>query len=223
MENLSIEVLNQDARALPIRLQEIGEKIENEEGLQVVNTIKLAARKLRNNIKKVFEPLKKQAYGSYKNILDQWKEIEAPVIKVERSCDRLLSEYFAEQRRKREEAEKERLKEIQKRKEEEEKRLQEALKAEAEGDREKAEQIINKSAEEEKAVQSSVVIPEKPKLDKIHSRKDYDFEITDPEALPREYMMPNEALIRKVVKASKGKISIPGIRVIIKDIIVTKG
>lgn len=39
------------------------------------------------------------------------------------------------------------------------------------------------------------------------------FEIVDADALPREYMQPNEVAIRKVVSALKGMTRIPGVRV----------
>ncbi len=41
----------------------------------------------------------------------------------------------------------------------------------------------------------------------------WGFEITDPDAIPREYLAVNEQMIRIVVKAMKDKTNIPGIRV----------
>jgi len=218
-----IETIEKTAIALPEQAKSLGTKIENEATLRRVNDAKLYIRKVRGRIKDVFEPMKKKAYASYKEILNKWKEVEAPAIKAEQYCDKLLSNYFAEQRRIREEAERRRLEEERRRKEEEERRLQEAIEAEEKGDKKKAEKIINETAEEEKNNKPAVVIPEKPKLDNIHSRIDYDFEIVDLKAIPRTYMIPNEPLIRRVVKASKGKIDIPGIKVIVKDRVVTRG
>jgi len=215
-----IENIEKTAIALPEQAKSLGVKIEDEATLRRVNDAKLYIRKVRGQIKDVFEPMKKKSYAAYKEILNKWKEVEAPAIKAEQYCDRLLSDYFAEQRRIREEAERRRLEEERRRKEEEERRLQEAIEAEERGDKQEAEKIINETAEEEN--KPAVVIPEKPKLDNIHSRIDYDFEITDLKAIPRTYMIPNEPLIRRVVKASKGKIEIPGIKVIKKDIIVAR-
>jgi len=220
---IEISTVEKDALALPDQVQRLGTKIEDEATLRRVNDAKLYIRKIRGQIKDVFEPLKKKSYAAYKEVLNKWKEIEEPAIRAEQYCDRLLSDYFAEQRRKREEAERKRLEEERRRKEEEDRRIQEAIEAESNGNKERADQILNESAEEENNNKPAVVVPEKPKLKNVHSRVDYDFEITDPKAIPRMYMIPNEPLIRKVVKASKGKIEIPGIKVIVKDRVVTRG
>jgi len=223
LQNEKVNLVEKDALVLPNQVKSLGEKIEDEATLKRFNDAKIYVRKIRGRIKDVFEPLRKSTYASYQEVLKKWKEIEAPVIEAEQYCDRLLSNYFAEQRRLREEAEKKRFEEERKKREEEERRLQEALEAEEKGDKEKAEQIINETAEEEKNSKPAVVVPEKPKLENVHSRVDYDFEIEDEKKIPRDYLIPNESLIRKVVKASKGKIDIPGIKVIKKDIIVTRG
>lgn len=211
-----------EVRNLPTLIQSFGPKIETEETLKRVNETKLGIRQLRNKIKAHFEPLRNLAYAPYKAILDKWKETEAPVQEAEKACDNLLSCYFAEQRRIREEAERKRLEEIRKQKEEEDRKLREALEAESKGDIEKAEQLINEVAIQEQETKPTVTIPEKPKLNNVHSRVDYDFEIVDEQAIPRDYLIPNETLIRKMVKASQGKINIPGIKVIAKDTIVTR-
>ncbi|MFW6132180.1 MAG: hypothetical protein ACOC5F_06260 [Candidatus Aminicenantaceae bacterium] len=222
METQKVEIIEKDALALPEQVKSLGERIEDEATLKRVNDAKLYVRKIRGRIKDVFEPMKKKSYAAYKEILNKWKEVEAPAIRAERYCDRLLSDYFAEQRRKREEAERKRLEEERKRREEEERRLQEAMEAEEKGDKEKAEQIINETAEEEKNTKPEITVPEKPKLDNIHSRLDFEFQIIDKDAIPRQYMVPDEKLIRRVVKASKGKVNIPGIKIITKDRIVAR-
>jgi len=222
MEVQQIETIEKDALALPDQVQTLGPKVEDEATLNRVNDAKLYIRKIRGRIKDVFEPMKKKSYAAYKEILNKYKEVEAPAIKAEKYCDGLLSDYFAEQRRKREEAERKRLEEERKRKEEEERRLQEAMEAEEKGDKEKADKIINESAEEENNSKPEVEIPEKPKLNNVHTRLDYDFKIVDPESIPRQYMVPDEKLIRRVVKASKGKIDIPGIKVIKKETVVAR-
>lgn len=221
-QQIEINEVETKASALPAQVQSLGLKIEDEATLKRVNDAKLYVRKVRAKIKGIFEPMKTAAYASYKGILNKWKEIEAPAIEAEGFCDMLLSDYFAEQRRKREEAERARQAEIQKQKEEEERRLQEALKAEIEGDKEKAEQIINETAEQENNYQSAVIVPEKPKLDKIHSRLDYDVEIVNEADLPRKYLMANMPLLRSDARESKGKAKIPGVRIIVKEIVVTR-
>ena len=44
------------------------------------------------------------------------------------------------------------------------------------------------------------------------ARETWDFEITDPALVPREYLLVNDKAIRGVVKALKGNANIPGVR-----------
>ena len=219
MMNQELQQLEKRAGDLPAQVRSLGPKIQDQATLERVNKAKLYIRELRNEVRKVFEPMKKKAYAAYKEILNQYKKVEAPIIEAEKYCDRLLAEWFAEQRRIREEAERKRLEAIRKQKEEEERKLREALEAENAGKKEEAEKIINQVIE---AKPSEVKTPEKPKLKGVYSRIDYDFEIVDVTKIPREYMIPDETLIRKVIRASKGKVVIPGIKVIAKEIVVTR-
>ena len=217
--NQELQQLEKRAGDLPAQVRSLGPKIQDQATLERVNKAKLYIRELRNEVRKVFEPMKKKAYAAYKEILNQYKKVEAPIIEAEKYCDRLLAEWFAEQRRIREEAERKRLEVIRKQKEEEERKLREALEAENAGKKEEAEKIINQVIE---AKPPEVKTPEKPKLKGVYSRIDYDFEIVDVTKIPREYMIPDETLIRKVIRASKGKVVIPGIKVIAKEIVVTR-
>lgn len=219
MMNQELQQLERRAGNLPAQVRSLGPKIQDQATLERVNKAKLYIRELRNEVRKVFEPMKKKAYAAYKEILDQYKKVEAPIIEAEKYCDRLLAEWFAEQRRQREEAERKRLEAIRKQKEEEERKLREALEAENAGKKEEAEKIINQVIETKPP---EVKTPEKPKLKGVYSRIDYDFEIIDVTKIPREYMIPDETLIRKVIRASKGKVVIPGIKVIAKEIVVTR-
>lgn len=204
---------------LPAQVHSLGDKIRDEVTLGRVNKAKLYIKELRNEVRKVFEPIKKKAYAAYKEVLDKYKEVEKPIIDAEKHLDRLLADYFAEQRRLREEAERKRLEEERKRREEEERKLREALEAENSGKKEEAEKIITEAVETKPI---EINVPEKPKLNGVYSRLDYDFEIIDMNQIPREYMIPNETLIRKVVKANKGNVEIPGIKIIKKEIVMTR-
>ena len=52
-----------------------------------------------------------------------------------------------------------------------------------------------------------------PKVPGISTREVWSFEITDASALPREYLMPDEQKIRRVVQALKENTAIAGVRV----------
>lgn len=56
-----------------------------------------------------------------------------------------------------------------------------------------------------------------------HTVTRWVFQVTDPSLVPREYLMVNEAKIRKVVNALKGDTNIPGVSVCSEKSIVARG
>lgn len=64
---------------------------------------------------------------------------------------------------------------------------------------------------------------EKPKLQGTSVRNRYDFEIVDVNIIPREYLIVDTAAIGKIVRAMKDKTNIPGIKVVVRQDIVTRG
>ena len=70
------------------------------------------------------------------------------------------------------------------------------------------------------------VIPEAPKrtitdIGTTGQRDNWKWEIQDITIVPREYLMVNAGMLTPIVKASKGKISIPGIRIYNEPILAT--
>lgn len=63
---------------------------------------------------------------------------------------------------------------------------------------------------------------EKPKMQGTSIRNRYDFEIVDPNLIPREYLLVDTAAIGRVVRALKEKTNIPGIKVKVVQDIVTR-
>lgn len=89
-------------------------------------------------------------------------------------------------------------------------RLEErAAKAAAAGKVDKADELQHAAA----AIVAPVIQREAPKVAGLAMRETPKFEITDASKLPREYLMPDEQRIRKVVNALKLDANIPGIRV----------
>jgi len=170
---------------------------------------------------------------------------EAERLRIEREKQRLEEEAFRKAREAEEQAERER-----KRLEEEAERL-ERLRREAaknadneitlkriEEEREKlrlqaaenqkradeaTNQAIDEAAEAEAALAPAPIGPEAPKTEGLAMRGNWCFEVVDPAAVPRQYMMPDEIKIGKVVRALKGQITIPGVRIFNRPIMVGIG
>lgn len=90
----------------------------------------------------------------------------------------------------------------------------EKLRAQALATEEKAAAKIEEKLEEASMTVAPIVQREVPKVAGHSVIVTWDFEITDASKLPREYMMPDEKKIGKVVSALKASADIPGIRVI---------
>lgn len=116
--------------------------------------------------------------------------------------------------------------EMERRAEEEQRRLREqqekerqrlarqAEKAEAKGLTDTADALIR----EAETMQPAIVEPAMPKrIPGVQMAEHWAFEIEDPDKLPREYLIPDQQAIRRVVQAMKGRTSISGVRVYQED------
>lgn len=106
--------------------------------------------------------------------------------------------------------------------------LKKAAAAEAKGQNEKAEKILNTAAAQEtkiseriqvNTVAASAPIPAPVQTVGISTREDWDIELLNINLVPRDYLMFDEVKARKVVRASKGAVQIPGVRNIKKTIV----
>ena len=101
-------------------------------------------------------------------------------------------------------------------KEAEDRRLQEAVAAEAAGNTAQAEELLETPVEVAPVEVPTVFVPvmSAPKVEGAGAMVEtWHFEITDPQAIPREHLTINEVSIGKVVQALKGETQIAGVRV----------
>jgi hypothetical protein len=184
----------------------------------------LAAKELETKIKDFFAPLKAKAHATWKEICNTENQELWKLKPVIDALSRSIASYKAEQERKRREAELERIRVEQEKKRLEEEALRKAMEAENRAKAEKdeaacqaaqaeADRILAQAADEEKKIAPASIVPEAPKTKGLAMRENWDFEIVDEAAIPREYLIPDEVKIRKIVKAMKDKTNIPGIRV----------
>jgi len=95
---------------------------------------------------------------------------------------------------------------------ESEKLSEKARKAEESGNLEKAEELKRQALMKETIVPS--VSAEPVKIAGLASRENWTYEITDINLVPREYLCADEKKIGAVIRATKGTLSIPGIKAI---------
>lgn len=163
-----------------------------------------------------------------RRIMDLFRGPQLKLAAAEETIKKAIGVYQAEERRKAEEArgaaeeiarmERERL-------EAEARAAAEAAKAAAAaGDEEAAAaahvQATVLAAEAEVVQHLAPAVVEQPvKLAGVSTRTDWDFEITDEAAIPREFLMIDEKKIRAYVKAMKSEAKVAGVRVFARDVI----
>jgi len=142
--------------------------------------------------KKRIMTLFKKPVGIYRNILS--------------ICDKKMITYTEIQEKKRKE-EQDKLDRLA-----EKKRLEAEAKAEKareEGKEDKAERYEEKAAE----VMAPIAAPRVEKAEGVSYIERWNGEVIDKSILPREYMIPDQSKINKVISATKGTLPIPGVKI----------
>jgi hypothetical protein len=94
-----------------------------------------------------------------------------------------------------------------------------AVKAEASGKVEKAEELRNQAASQ------PVPIIEKatPKVEGVTMRENWEYEVTNPDLIPKAYWLLDTSKIKKQVNINKTADGLPGVRAYRKDIVSGRG
>ena len=166
---------------------------------------------MKKEIKATFDPSVKKANEAHKEATGKRKEYLKPVEDAERQLGLKLSHWVSEQKRKAEDER--RKKEDELKKQQEAEALAQAEHFENQGMNQEAEQVIEQA-------QAPVFVPEQKPVQKVEGvsyTTVWDFEILDPNLIPRMYLMPDVPKIRQVAKALKENAKIPGVRVFSKQ------
>lgn len=151
-----------------------------------------------------------------KATMDQWKESDAPLERIEDGLRLSIRTYTEAKRIKAEEAQAE-LDRIAREAAETE-RLEAAASLEAEGKVEEAEAALEPEAIEQAVQQRQTFVSSAPpKVAGVATTKNWRFRITNEDQIPREYMMPNEKAIGQHARSLKEKASIPGVHIYSED------
>lgn len=183
-------------------------RIVDAEGFQHAGKVLLDIKARAKAVVEFWKPMKQAADAAKKQLLEKESAMLKPYQTAQDIIGKACSDWDAEQR---------------KRAADERRKLEEAAKAEAEARRaaqiEEAEQYGTPeevAALVEAPVAPVVVAPAESMVTKVKGlsfRTLWRCEVTDAAKVPAEYMVPDLALIGKVVKAHEGKIEIPGVRV----------
>lgn len=171
-------------------------------------------KKKSAEVTEFFAPMKKAAHDAHKQICDREKQMLSPLVNAEKTIKKVMSAWALEQERKRREEE-ERLRKLAE--EEANRLLQQAIEAEASGNVVEASMAIVNAEVIEQAGKSIMLDTAKTKVDGVSTAKDWEIESIDASMVPiaiagMELRPVDEAAVKRLIKASKGKIEIPGVK-----------
>ncbi len=167
---------------------------------------------MQKQVTEYWEPMRKSTYDAYTAVNQHKKEMLDPLAKAEKILKQKMGDYTKEQERIRREQEEARRRAAQ---EEMDRKLAEAAEAEARGDALGAEMAMAE-AEVAEGVTVGGVRPQIPKAKGVTQTKTWKITGIDPAKVPvtfagMELRPVDEKLVLQLIKASKGKIAIPGV------------
>lgn len=100
-------------------------------------------------------------------------------------------------------------------------------------EREKAAAEARRIAEEAKAknpeapppvvIAAPVVAKEAPKVSGVSTREVWKFRVTDPAAVPREYLVVDEQKLGAMARSTKGTVTVPGVEFYSEEVMAARG
>lgn len=174
--------------------------VTNQESYLAANDQIGRLQTMRKAIVEKFAKPKKAAAEAHKQVCALEHEFLDPVDQRITAYKKATTRWYT--------AEQERIRiEEERRRKEAEEMARLAAEAESMGDTETATEAMTE------AIMAEAAVTVMPKVKGTSMREMYRAVVVDINALPREYMIPNQAALDKVAQATKGTIQIPGVRI----------
>ena len=210
---LTIKAQELQKQAQGIELQAEMMTVTDDDGYKAAGEFGRIIKARSADITDFFKPLKDAAFKAHREICDKEKEMLDPHNSAEKIQKKSMGDYAAEVERKRREEEARIKAEAEA---EAQRALAEALKLEAEGEIGAAAAAMQTAEMTEHYAQTAAIIADKPKASGISSGADWEIVDIDSRTVPDELsgivIRPvDTAAVIRIIRASKGTISIPGI------------
>jgi hypothetical protein len=220
MAPMPVAVRN-EALTVPDRAREL--VVADQRGLDTAKEMLHAIDELMGRIDESFDPQINQAHKLHKSLLAEKKKFSDPLEHSKALISRKSADFIGEQERLRREKERERLEAEARASEIADKAIGKAEKLIEDGKDKAANAILDKATEEtEKILAAAPEIPDKLDTIGLTVRENWTFSIVDAALIPREYLIPDEKKIGRIVRATKGEANIPGVRVYAEKGIATR-
>jgi len=188
--------------------------VETENDYQLAVEFGRALKQKTAEVKAFFKPMKDSAHQAHKAICDRETAMLKPLTNAEKIIKASCGSFLQERDRKRREADEAARKAAEA---ERERKLAEAAEAEAAGNAEAAEAALTEACIMEDACNYSTTSAEKLKVTGAVASKDWEIESINQSSVPIEIagviIRPvDEAAVRRLIRASRGTITIPGVK-----------
>lgn len=171
-------------------------------------------KRMQKKVEEYWEPMRVSTKKAYDEVLTHKKEMLAPLKKAEKILKGKMGVYLLEQERKCKEQE-EAMRKLAEA--EADKKLQEAIDASNAGDTVAAEFAMAEAEVYDAAAATGAIAKQTPKAEGVSTSRSWKITAIDSKQVPIEFrgmeLRPvDEKLVMQLIKASKGKIAIPGIK-----------
>ncbi len=219
----AVMIVNAPLEALDVPKQAMALVVSDQETLDAAKEMLLAIDGLKARVDQTFDPHIAAAFKQHKSLLAEKKRFSDPLDQAKQIVGRKAADYVAEKERIRQEAERKRLEADEKARKEAEKAVDKAGELQAAGKDGAAAAVVNIAhSKVEQILSEAPEVPEGPDTSGLTVREDWKFSIVDPNLLPREYLMPDEKKIGRIVRALKDQTIIPGVRVYAEKGVATR-
>ena len=198
-------------------------KVENDLGYAAAGELLKQIKGMQKKVKEYWEPLRVSAKKAYDDVLAKKKEMMDPIESAEKILKRKMGDYTLEQERRAREEEARRRREAQA---EIDRKLEDAAALESEGDASGADFAMAEAEVYDQYASSVAVQPQQPKVNGVSTQKTWKIKSIDASKVPISFngveLRPvDTAAVLRLVKASKGQISIPGVE-IAEDVVMSR-
>lgn len=197
-----------------IELQAEGVVITTDQDYSMAGEATSNVKRMQKKVEEYWEPMRVSTKKAYDDVLAHKKEMLDPLKKAEQILKGKMSGYLLEQERKRKEQE-EAMRKLAEA--ESDRKLQEAIDASNAGDTAAAEFAMAEAEVYDAAAATSAIAKQTPKANGVSTSKSWKITSIDSKQVPVEFsgmeLRPvDEKLVMQLIKASKGKIVIPGVK-----------
>lgn len=188
--------------------------IDTDDDYQSAATFGRMLKQRTNDVMEFWKPMKEAAHKAHAEICNKEKAMLQPLANAEKILKQTMGAYVAEQERKRREAEEAARKAAR---EEAERKLAEAIELEKRGDTAEAEAAIEEAEIMDNAASTISVAAKKPKANGVTTKKDWEIVSIESDKVPTTFMgieirPVDTAAVMRLIRMSKGQVSIPGIQ-----------